>query len=113
MEDLKSKYNLKYLWFAGKDGWQVTSFDPREDTAIKHIEDHELYVDFESYKKLRQIVEVCKEALNKIDVGFGGMFGTDTKSFEQDAFEMIPEIIKQALEAVAALDQQSAEDKRE
>lgn len=32
--DTPKASTIKYLWFAGRDGWQVTSFDPRTDKAI-------------------------------------------------------------------------------
>jgi hypothetical protein len=64
------KARISYLWFAGKDGWQVTSFDPREDAAIGIKEDIGMYVSLAAYEqaqaeieKLKKQNEILKEAL--------------------------------------------------
>ena len=32
--EVTARGDIAYLWFGGKDGWQVTSFHPAEDPAI-------------------------------------------------------------------------------
>lgn len=44
-----------YLWFGGKDGWQVTSFHPSEDPAVGFPRngDTRMYVDVGSFEELK------------------------------------------------------------
>ena len=116
MEDLKSKYNLKYLWFAGKDGWQVTSFDPRKDDAIGVKEEIGMYVNLEQYEllekqnsRLKAQLEIAVEALKtservldkiKFEL-YASVYTLEDDEFEKTFF--IRDVAQQALDKISEL----------
>jgi hypothetical protein len=71
---------IAYLWFGGKDGWQVTSFDPREDAAIGFPRngDVRLYITHSAYDQLRaenaDLKDLLKEGLTIIQNAASGTF---------------------------------------
>ena len=106
---LKIRYKLKYLWFSGKDGWQVTSFDPRKDDAIGVKEEIGMYVNLEQYELLQQKLDVAVEALTNVYENTGhlnicnqntiasGMCyaGCEGKRIAQQALDKIAELTKE------------------
>lgn len=43
------------------------------------------------------VIEKMKDALERLDAGYSGMFGKPGMSAEQEAWEMAPEIVETAL----------------
>ncbi len=54
--EVTTKGNVAYLWFSGKDGWQVTSFHPKDDPAIGFKETTKMYINYDEH------LRVCKMA---------------------------------------------------
>ncbi len=50
---------VAYLWFDGKNGWQVTSFHPSEDPAIGWPRGKEtrMYVNYDEHLRVKEIAE--------------------------------------------------------
>ena len=62
----ETKARISYLWFAGRDGWQVTSFDPREDAAIGIKEDIGMYVSLAAYEQAQAEIENLRREMIQV-----------------------------------------------
>ncbi len=70
----RRKRGKAWLWFqGGGSGWQVTSFDPREDAAIGFKGEHKTYINEEYVLKLEAELKIATDALG---------FYSDRKNFQ-------------------------------
>lgn len=53
--------------------------------------------------KLQAALYVAVEALGRLEAGYGGMFGNQSISPEEEAYDIAPEIIKNALSKIEEL----------
>lgn len=62
---VSSKGNIAYLWFAGKDGWQVTSFHPKDEPAIG-FKESKMYVNYDAFAELDAELAAAKGEINRL-----------------------------------------------
>lgn len=61
LNEIRNK--ISYLWFGGKDGWQLTSFHPKDDPAIGWPinGDVRLFIDIQAHAELvNELVEALQ-----------------------------------------------------
>ncbi len=62
--EVTARGNVAYLWFGGKDGWQVTSFHPKDDPAIGY-KASKMYVNYAEHEQTRAIAARLAEAIKQ------------------------------------------------
>lgn len=65
---VSSKGNIAYLWFAGKDGWQVTSFHPKDEPAIG-FKESKMYVNYDAFAELDAELAAAKGEIERLTNG--------------------------------------------
>lgn len=75
--------------------------EPEFDHITKHEEDagfnHIHVIDYAAYAYAVKMLEEMVYALEKLEAGYAGMFGSNTESPKDDAYRTSPRIISMAL----------------
>ncbi len=64
--EVTSRGNVAYLWFGGKDGWQVTSFHPKDDPAIRDHSDAKMYINYDEHLRVCNMAESYRAKLAQL-----------------------------------------------
>lgn len=95
MTDAEKELKISYLWFSGKDGWQVTSFKPEDDgEATGYLKRRDIsneFVDRVSYERAQEKIKQLEARVDKLReaLEFYGDREETRESFDQLDWDLV------------------------